>query len=525
MTENVVVGESLRGASLLAGVQFVSRLFTFILNVWLTAYLNDASAVGIASVQLYLFYTVTLTLAREGLRRTCLRIVPEKSCSGVINMCWITVLFGISVIVPATLAIFLRDENDAVLGSVTRHDYERSLYVTALATAVELISEPFFIAGQGRLLYALRSKIEAVAVVNKCLATVACVWFLDLKVTAFAVGHLVYSSTLLTMYGNWAFQYDEHLEAPGLWNFKSWRDMMPSNRLKIEDWTLPRVALSMSAQTVFKLVLAEGEKMVMMIIGLHSNDQAVYAIVFNLGSLVARFVFQPVEESAFAIFGKLNSMNSLSESHNLLRILCKWMSIIGLVFVAFGPHFSHFLLRILYGIKWSDGTEAPVALGMYCYYVLILGINGITEAFVHATGDDAVLRHFNLWLCFFSIVYLASAAVLLQFRIQGLIVANCINMVVRIVYNMFYISKHVPAFKSLFPHFKTVAAFLCVHVAMAISERFLYLHFKTNFNALMHLGAGLVSFALIVLVLFIFENDQIRDSKALYTSMKSLKVE
>jgi oligosaccharide translocation protein RFT1 len=52
-----------------------------------------------------------------------------------------------------------------------------------------------------------------------------------------------------------------------------------------------------------KLVLAEGSKFVMA--GLSSSyDQGVMGLVTNLGSLVVRTLFQPLEEVAFAAFSR-----------------------------------------------------------------------------------------------------------------------------------------------------------------------------------------------------------------------------
>ena len=59
---------------------------------------------------------------------------------------------------------------------------------------------------------------------------------------------------------------------------------------------------------MWKLLLAEGEKVVMVALGpsrsFTAADQGVYAVVSNLGSLVARFAFQPLEEAAYAVFGE-----------------------------------------------------------------------------------------------------------------------------------------------------------------------------------------------------------------------------
>ena len=59
----------------------------------------------------------------------------------------------------------------------------------------------------------------------------------------------------------------------------------------------------------------------------------------------------------------------------------------GLMAVAFGPPYTYMLLRLVYGQRWSE-TEAPRALAVYCLYILLMAVNGILEAFVHAVANS-----------------------------------------------------------------------------------------------------------------------------------------
>uniref|UniRef100_A0A7S2RDF7 Protein RFT1 homolog n=2 Tax=Mucochytrium quahogii TaxID=96639 RepID=A0A7S2RDF7_9STRA len=254
---------------------------------------------------------------------------------------------------------------------------------------------------------------------------------------------------------------------------------------------------------------------------MEASDLAVYALVFNLGSLVARFVFQPIEETAFAVFGKLNDiagkMDSQNKDHHLsvgalVGTLCKTMCIIGLTFVTFGPSYSHLLLHLLYGNKWSNQTDAPRALGVYCVYVLIIAVNGITEAFVHAIGDKKSLQDFNAWLFLFSLIYLGAAAVLLPFRAVGLILANCINMGMRILFSTNFILKwedpvskqRVDSIRQLCPSLQTLFAFSSSAVAVSVSETTVYHAFASWPRAGAHVAIGAVAlvstFAFLVFV-------------------------
>ena len=53
-------------------------------------------------------------------------------------------------------------------------------------------------------------------------------------------------------------------------------------------------------------VLSEGERYVMTLLNVLSfAEQGVFDVVNNLGSLTARFLFRPIEESAYFYFSQL----------------------------------------------------------------------------------------------------------------------------------------------------------------------------------------------------------------------------
>jgi hypothetical protein len=59
-----------------------------------------------------------------------------------------------------------------------------------------------------------------------------------------------------------------------------------------------------------------------------------------------------------------------------------------LVVATYGASYSYFLIRILYGRRWSDHTDAAAVLSLYCGYVLVMAINGTTEAYVHSVSGS-----------------------------------------------------------------------------------------------------------------------------------------
>lgn len=128
-------------------------------------------------------------------------------------------------------------------------------------------------------------------------------------------------------------------------------------------------------------------------------------------------IFQPIEESSRLVFsrelgsvesestkGSSYSLTSLQKSQNLLSSLFKLHFLLSLFFLTFGPPLSFPLLYFIAGSKWSS-TSAPSILEAYCYYLPIMGLNGIVEAFLQATANKKDLAFYSKILIFASLVF------------------------------------------------------------------------------------------------------------------------
>jgi oligosaccharide translocation protein RFT1 len=75
-------------------------------------------------------------------------------------------------------------------------------------------------------------------------------------------------------------------------------------------------------------------------------------------------------------------------------------------------------------------------LALYCVYVLVMALNGTTEAYVHSSSSATQLQAQNKWLLLFSAVNLL-AGIVLQSRLGalGIVLANCTTMSLRIAYS------------------------------------------------------------------------------------------
>lgn len=156
------------------------------------------------------------------------------------------------------------------------------------------------------------------------------------------------------------------------------------------DWTLGRLTWSFFKQSFLKQILTEGERYVMTFLNVLSfGDQGVYDIINNLGSMVARFIFLPIEESFYIFFvkvlergcdvrrqkqvrfgqkwGKKSNgkcaaifcfvflQEDVAMAAEVLECLLKLVLVIGLVITVFGYSFSYLALDIYGGSLLSSG--------------------------------------------------------------------------------------------------------------------------------------------------------------------------
>jgi oligosaccharide translocation protein RFT1 len=186
-----------------------------------------------------------------------------------------------------------------------------------------------------------------------------------------------------------------------------------------------------------------GDKVAMAWLMLDNQDKGAYRLVSDLGSLVARIVFQPLEEISRAYFSKSLTNNptpqtSHKETKLIFRILIRLQVFLGIYFVFFAPNFTRVLLNLLYQ---KDNVEAASLLSIFCIYVPMMGINGISEAFFQAVAPTKNLASQTAYLIVLWIGYICSSYFFhyLGLGAIGILYSNMINMIFRIVYSQSFI--------------------------------------------------------------------------------------
>lgn len=235
-------------------------------------------------------------------------------------------------------------------------NYENFMLIALFSVVIEILSEPFWIMMQMLFLIKERIQIDGYALIIRCFTIFIFVFYFQFGLLSFALGQLSYSICLLCGFFFYFYktlnkqnqsvsdqnnQNNEKSESP--FPFTCTRELFPSLPKKLANQqTKEKIysILTFSWQSFEKLLLQESEKIVLKFTNTFLN-QGVFSVVSNLGSLVARFLFLPIEEISFMFFSKLLNQNvdektskelkneNILLCSNVLIVILKFMIIIG----------------------------------------------------------------------------------------------------------------------------------------------------------------------------------------------------
>ena len=513
-----ILSASAKGATFLILLQVASRALTFAVNQVLLRFLSP-ELLGV-SAQLELFSISVLYFARESLRVALQR--QAHGTQAVVNLSYLAVFTGLPLIYFLA-HLWLRSDTPNVPYFV------EALGVYCIATFIELLTEPSFSAAQQKLLYKVRASAESTATLLRCFGTCGSAILAsrvgaDIGVLPFAVGQFAYALGLLVvyLYNMWSIARNEQ--------FTLLPSQLPPTQntsivLKYFSKPLLRLTGSLTLQSALKYILTQGDSL---LITTYTSlaDQGAYALASNYGGLIARMLFQPIEESSRNMFAKLcaspdsapntgdlNDQQAQERKRNLfqaskvLTIILRLYTIISLFAVTLGPTLAPLLLSVVAGKKWS-ATNASNVLATYCYYIPFLAINGVTEGFVAAVATNKQLYAQSISMSFFFAAFAGSAWFFLrqlQLGGSGVVLANTVNMALRIIWNTWFINRFFSQkgtpFKLLdaLPSFTSLASAGIVPTLMKARPGFKYLASFGVLGELVSMGAVVGLYVLQVL--------------------------
>lgn len=447
-------------------IQVASRALTFAGNQFVLRYLSP-QLLGIA-VQLELYSISVLYFSRESLRvalqrqpsRDDVRTEPDgktesssrsRQSQVIVNISYLAVGIGVPLTIGLGWLYYTAQRSNIQIQESPY--FGLSLQIYAVATLIELFSEPCFVVIQERLLYRHRARSETTAAISKCGATCLTTLVANYRgmrpsVLPFALGQTVYAIALAIGYSLTVLPLSRR---DGYSMFLT--AIETSTQYLASRLYRPLVSLAgaIYAQSVFKQILTQGDALILGFLA-SLEDQGAFALASNYGGLMARLLFQPIEESSRNVFGRLLSRRDRegkvdSESlKSAIKQLSDMLHLYGIVAVlssCFLYTLLPLLVRFLVGPAWFSPEIAGI-LSMYCYYIPFMACNGILDAFVTSVATPTELQQQSLWMGAFTAAYFGAAYILLtvlELGARGLVLGNIFNMLLRIVWSASFVTR------------------------------------------------------------------------------------
>lgn len=456
--------------------------------------------------------------------------------------------------------------------SVYRTHVDIAVVLMYCAGAVlETLAEPLYNLYYSRMIMLPRLRAEMSAVTCRSLVTFAFVVWARAGILGFGAAQLVYGLVYCAV-----MVMNVHLYR------LNGRELCLSDLMKVinvssfvtsirqEDGSMdPLLVLALHAtgSSLLKHILTEGDKIVLSISASHF-DQGIYAITSNYGSLVARIFFLPIEEScrvsfsrlsasggqqlrdkieSFEIFGKEISKTDLSENVSFksetrnqlnrqqapspaqyehaaqrmvddLRSVLTGIVLFSLVFPVIGSSYSRVAIKLFLGSKWYL-EETVYSLGAFCFYILVLAVNGVSESFVHAVITPKSLYSFNVSLVACWVLFIGTSVPLMSYLgTSGLILANSVSMIARSSFNMYFIQRfyvHVCPNKSfrimdcLLPPYQILVGCCAISIVCYFSSVKFASSAMRPLDALVHLGIGSICGIMYISLLWMFSKSTV----------------
>ena len=228
-----------------------------------------------------------------------------------INTAWLPVPLGLLLISVVSLSNY---GISFIQGGHVEFDTASVLFFISIL--IEVFASPFVLLAQALLLASGRATTDITAELVRCIVVYLLVIYGHSRIsalTAFAIGTLCYSIIVIV---GFALSVILDRNVPRMSSlFPRWvrvtevgGDISAQFGVK-ESSLLGALALN----SVFKHILGEGDRFALLLVGSARAERGVYGAVANFGSLAARLIFQPVEESVRTAVSKLVRIGDLDQ--------------------------------------------------------------------------------------------------------------------------------------------------------------------------------------------------------------------
>ena len=412
--------------SVITGVS--SKCITFLFNV-LILRLIDKENYGISRLYFDFLFHLIMFFPRETMRKTCQKYSSHKEslieeerfyeCSKLNGL--ITYLTTIASMLILSLVLYLHPN----LSPYTPH-----LFLYFLSAILELFVDPVIL--YTNLKFDSKHKIYALIISNYFKVITNFIYaYLGMDLWSFSLSRLTASLFYCT--------YLLHIS---IFDFKLKLDQFfPSFKYLFSiSKELKEVFFSFVQNSILKMIIANTEKFLLGFFLVFSDvAKAEFSFVVDNFSIISRMLLEPIEENFFNLISKLKSSGDekINNEHRigLLEKAVRIMIIFGSLIFIYVFLVGRNSIQFVYTDKWATDNSIKI-IKFYAFYLGLTAINGILESFTNATVSEKNMIIFSKSLILNSLLMVILCLALAKQEITGLIVANIICVIIRIIINL-----------------------------------------------------------------------------------------
>ena len=328
---------------------------------------------------------------------------------------------------------------------------------------------------------------------------------------------------------------------------QSFAELLPSFTLPTDS---SKVLLLFFRQSLLKQLLTEGERYILSFSSISMHDQGVFDIVNNLGSLFARFLFQPLEEGFYLYFSRVffcfcpssiggKSSGNQKPNHSARLSPPSPVSILrSYPFLPFDLVWMHrYRLRLSLCFRaslplrrisaryldCSDSASRLLRLRSISWTKRHFGslFHGTFPFFAYsskATAETSRLERYNFYMILFSIAFVLAARIGTPFLGSvGYIVANIVNMLCRCVHHFSYLSHY--AEKPVMRDIAVAPLWLLYEIGVCAILGYLETFFKpfSMRSVLCFVGIGACGGISVLIVMWLVDSTTIQAARAIFS--------
>ncbi|CAD8125953.1 unnamed protein product [Paramecium sonneborni] len=399
----------------LFALKILSRLFDLTLNILVLRDL-EPGIYGLTT-NLDLLTNVTLFYLKIVLKQTYSRLKDpnQEQTQSAVNLMYFGLLITICI---SPITVFVMSYNQSV-------NFAKTAFLYGISAIIDGASEPYAVQWIIQLKLNVIAKAEGLAVFIKTIV----LYILLGKYTReiFQIETLIGFGIAQVIYSIIVFVYIFSLSTKTKPKLLNEEGVYVVSEMK-------QIGYQFTLMAFMKFLLQELEKIVMVI---YNNPiiSGEFTLVSHIGSIIPRFIYVNIEQIAYNLFPKI----SQDEQQQLLQKYLRFLNLIGISIVSAGIPCASAFLQI-YGTQWT-ADSCVLAMQLYCIYIWIMGINGITESYVNSTIATKDMGWYRYLLIAQTIIYSLSLVIMVQLGSSGIIISNILSMSVRIFVSFLIIHK------------------------------------------------------------------------------------